>query len=93
MSELILEKNLDYNSLFEFKCDFELLRKIIEALVKVSKVSNKKIEDLIERDVEKDKLITNLENKVFLLLKSEEIIQKNSQVNIFYFNNLLNRIY
>jgi hypothetical protein len=87
MSELILDKNLDYSSLFEFKYDFELLRQVIEALVKVSKVSNKKIEDLLERDTEKDKLITNLENKVFFLLKSEEIIQKNSQVKFLLNKN------
>jgi hypothetical protein len=83
MSEFILEKDHNYNSLFEFKCDFELLRKIIEALVKVSRISDKKIEDLIERDVEKDKIITNLENKVYFLLKSEENLQKNTHVLIY----------
>jgi hypothetical protein len=80
MSEFILEKEHNYNSLFEFKCDYDLLRKIIEALVKMSRISEKKIGDLIDRDFEKDKLITNLENKVYFLLKTEENIQNKTQV-------------
>ena len=79
MSEFI-HKDHDYSTLFNFKYDFELLRNIIEALVTVTKQTDKKIEDLLESDNDKDKLITNLDHKVHLLLKSEENIQKNSQV-------------
>jgi hypothetical protein len=81
MSEYILEKDHDYNAMFEIKYDFELVRNIMEALVKVSRQSDRKIEDLLERDAEKEKLITNMENKVYFLLKNEENIQKNSKVN------------
>ena len=76
----MIKKEHNYNSLFEFKCDYDLLRKIIEALVKMSRISEKKIGDLIDRDFEKDKLITNLENKVYFLLKTEENIQNKTQV-------------
>ena len=62
MSEFILEKEHDYKSLFEFKYDFELLSKLMEALVKVTRQSDKKIEDLMERDGEKEKLITNFKS-------------------------------
>jgi len=54
MSEFILQKQHDYKNLF----NFELLSKIIEALVSDTNQSSKKIEDLIENDMEKERLIT-----------------------------------
>ena len=56
MSEFILQKELDYETLF--KIDYSLLSKIIEALVTVTKQTEKKMEDLVDNDKENNKIIT-----------------------------------
>jgi hypothetical protein len=66
-SSINLEKEIDLNSLFNLTYNFDLLKGVIEALVKAQKSTNQKIVDVEERltvyivDEKKD-VITNNNN-------------------------------
>lgn len=52
-----LESNIDFNSLFHLNYNFDLLKGVIEALVKSQKSTTQKLIDMEDRITNKDKKI------------------------------------
>lgn len=57
-SSVNLDANIDLNSLFSLNYNFDLLKGVIDALVKAQKATNQKILDLEDKVVAKDKKIS-----------------------------------
>jgi hypothetical protein len=56
-STVNLDGNIDLNSLFNLTYNFDLLKGVIDALVKSQKSTNQKLIDIEEKVTDKDKII------------------------------------
>ena len=72
--------DIDLNSLFKLNFNFDLLKGIIETLLKNQEAIQKQLDEIYSSNYEKDKQIENLENKIKLV--------KESCVDRVKFNNL-----
>ena len=62
--------NLDLNSLFNLSYNFDLLKGIIETLLKRQKSTQKQLDTLFENDKDKDKQIENLKKEIQTIKKT-----------------------
>jgi len=57
-----LEANIDLNSVFSLQYNFDLLKTILESLLKSQKLNNQKISDFESKLEEKDKKISQMQS-------------------------------
>ncbi len=81
------EKDYDLNFLFKFSFDFEMLKEILFKLVKTNKDLQSKVNILEKKDKEKEKRISNLEDKlniVYIPDEKDKIISSETDENDIY---------
>jgi len=59
-----LDANVDLNSVFTLQYNFDMLKAILESLLKAQKQNNKKIKDFEEKLEEKDRKIIQMQNDI-----------------------------
>jgi hypothetical protein len=73
-----LDANIDLNSVFTLQYNFDMLKSILESLLKAQKQNNKKIKDFEEKLDEKDKKIMQMQNDMEFL----KVYLKNPNINL-----------
>lgn len=77
MTTVSIESNIDLNNLFNLNYNFDLLKGVIDALLKGQKATNQKLAFLEDQNMIKDKKLNELEKEIFYL-KSDPSKQMSS---------------
>ena len=72
--------DIDLNSLFNLNYNFDLLKGIIETLLKNQEAIQKQLDEVYSSNFDKDKIIENIENQIKLV--KELYVDKNTFKNL-----------